>query len=115
MRSFSTSALRLVIVFFNSSEVLFKIDAAITGRDTPQALPNNLCDSTNTYGTFLSSHNKGKCKTISNGLTSAAITIKSLIPLLRVLVDSFAPFFIFFNWLAFVITLNISFWILFEA
>ena len=48
MRSFSTSCLRLDIVFFNSSEVLLKIEAAITGLETPQALPNNLWDSTNT-------------------------------------------------------------------
>ena len=47
MRSFSISCLRLDIVFFKSSEVLLKIEAGITGRETPQALTDNLCDSTN--------------------------------------------------------------------
>ena len=73
------------------------MEAAITGLETPHALPNNLCDSTKTYGTFLSSHNKGKCKTISSGLTSAAMTIKSLIPRFKVFVASLAPFFIFLS------------------
>ena len=43
----------------------------------------------------MSSHNRGKCKTISNGSASAAKIISSLCPLLRVLVASFAPFLIF--------------------
>lgn len=76
---------------------------AITGRDTPQALPKAIknrvfysgipyekkcevvyipcLDLTNTYGTFLSSHNNGKCKRISKGSASAAITINSASPL----------------------------------
>ena len=42
---------------------------------------------------ILSSHNNGKCKTISNGSVSAAITMNSLIPRFKVFVASFAPFF----------------------
>ena len=45
----------------------------------------------------LSSHNNGKCNTISNGVVSAAITINSAIPLFNVLVASLAPFLICFK------------------
>jgi len=40
----------------------------------------------------LSSHKRGKWRTISRGVVSAAIMTSSAIPLLRVLVVSFAPF-----------------------
>ena len=36
----------------------------------------------------------GRCRTISKGLASAAMTIRWVMPLLRVLVDSLAPFLI---------------------
>lgn len=39
-----------------------------------------------TYGTFLSSHNSGKCNNISKGSASAAHTMNSDIPLFNVLV-----------------------------
>lgn len=39
-----------------------------------------------TYGTFLSSHNNGKCNKISKGSASAAQTMNSEIPLFNVLV-----------------------------
>jgi hypothetical protein len=57
----------------------------------------------------LSSHSKGKCKTISKGSASAANIIKSLCPLFKVLVASFAPFFIFLICADAAITFNISF------
>lgn len=43
------------------------IEQAITVRDTPHDLPSNALDGIKTYGTFLSSQSKGKCKTISIG------------------------------------------------
>ena len=43
-----------------------------------------------------SSHNKGRCKTISKGSVSAAIIINSDISRFRDLVVSFAPFFTFY-------------------
>ena len=43
------------------------IEAAITGLETPQALPKATLDGTKTYGTFLSSHSNGKCNRISIG------------------------------------------------
>lgn len=43
-------------------------------------------DRIKTYGTFLSSHNNGKCNKISKGSASAAQTMNSEIPLFRVLV-----------------------------
>lgn len=61
-------------------------DVAITGRDTPHARPKACLERTNTYGTFLSSHNSGKWRMISSGSASAAITMNSEIPRLRVLV-----------------------------
>lgn len=64
----------------------------ITGLDTPHALPNACLDLMNTYGTFLSSHSKGRCNKISKGSASAAITINSDIPLFNVFVASLAPF-----------------------
>ena len=48
---------------------------------------------TNTHGTFLSSQSRGKCRRISSGSVSAAITMNSLTPRFRVLVASLAPFF----------------------
>ena len=65
----------------------------ITGLDTPHALPNACFDLMNTYGTFLSSHNNGRCNKISKGSASAAMTMNSDIPLFNVLVASLAPFF----------------------
>lgn len=70
-------------------------EAAITGLETPQALPKAVLDGTKTYGTFLSSHNKGRCNKISIGSVSAAMMMNSEIPLFKVLVASLAPFF---NW-----------------
>lgn len=61
-------------------------EVAITGRDTPHARPKACLERTNTYGTFLSSHSSGKWRMISNGSASAAITMNSEIPRLRVLV-----------------------------
>ena len=43
----------------------------------------------------LSSHNKGKCNTISNGFASAAIIINSAKDLFKALVASLAPFLIY--------------------
>ena len=45
------------------------------------------------WSTF-SSHTIGRCSTISRGVASAAMTISSVMPRLRVLVDSLAPFLI---------------------
>ena len=69
------------------------IEAATTDLDTPQALPSAFLDGTNTYGTFLSSHNNGRWRRISSGSVSAAKMINSACPLFSVLVASFAPFF----------------------
>ncbi len=69
------------------------IEQAITDLETPQALPKADLDGTKTYGTFLSSHNKGKCNKTSIGSQSAAMMINSEIPLFKVLVASLAPFF----------------------
>jgi hypothetical protein len=55
--------------------------ALITGRVTPQARPNACLLRTNTYGTFLSSHNNGKCIKISMGVVSAAITKMKINPI----------------------------------
>lgn len=93
----------LWICDFNCEPFSIRTAHAITGRDTPQALPKAVKNSifysdipyekkcevvyipcfdlTNTYGTFLSSHNSGKCKRISKGSASAAITINSASPL----------------------------------
>ena len=43
-------------------------------------------EGTKTYGTFLSSHSRGRCSRISNGSASAAMTMNSDMPRLRVLV-----------------------------
>lgn len=43
-------------------------------------------EGTKTYGTFLSSHSRGRCSRISNGSASAAMTMNSEMPRLRVLV-----------------------------
>lgn len=43
-------------------------------------------EGTNTYGTFLSSHSSGKCRRISSGSASAAMTMNSEIPRFSVLV-----------------------------
>jgi hypothetical protein len=76
-------------------ELLFlRIDTVITFLVVPHAVPKAFFDGTNTYGTFFYSHKIGKCNTISNGLASAAIIINSVIPLFKVFVASFAPFFI---------------------
>lgn len=69
------------------------MEAAMTGLETPQALPRAVLEGTKTYGTFLSSHNKGKCNKISIGSVSAAMMMNSEIPLFKVLVVSLAPFF----------------------
>ena len=61
---------------------------------TPHIFPKSLFELTKTYGTFLSSHNKGRWSNISRGYASAANIISSAIPLFRVFVASFAPFFI---------------------
>jgi hypothetical protein len=82
-----------VIWPFNCDASLDKIEAAMTGRDTPHARPNACLDGTYTYGTFLSSHNNGKCNKIANGSVSAAKIIKSAIPRFNVFVASLAPFF----------------------
>lgn len=66
----------------------------MTFLEVPQAVPSAFFEATNTYGTFFYSHKMGKCKTISNGLASAAIIIRSVIPLFKVLVASLAPFLI---------------------
>jgi len=78
----------------------------MTGLETPHARPKavkskNICecdkyminsqykpcfDLIKTYGTFLSSHNNGKCNKISRGSASAAQTMNSEIPLFNVLV-----------------------------
>lgn len=56
----------------------------MTGRDTPQARPRRILDDTNTYGVFLSSHRRGKCRRIAKGSVSAANTMNSDMPRLRV-------------------------------
>jgi hypothetical protein len=61
-----------VIFGFNCEPSLVVIEQAMIGRVTPHALPNACFDRKNTYGTFLSSHNNGKCKMISMGSASAA-------------------------------------------
>lgn len=64
----------------------------MTDLKTPHAFPKFCLLETKMYGTFLSSHNKGRCNIISSGSASAAITIISTKPLFKTLVDSFAPF-----------------------
>jgi hypothetical protein len=58
----------------------------------------------------LSSHKRGKWRTISKGSASAAKTINSDNPLLRVLVASFAPFLIFLKLTAWLMTSRMVFW-----
>lgn len=43
-------------------------------------------EGTNTYGTFLSSHSNGRCRRISSGSASAAMTMNSEMPRFSVLV-----------------------------
>ena len=43
-------------------------------------------EGTNTYGTFLSSHSRGRCSRISSGSASAAMTMNSEMPRFSVLV-----------------------------
>jgi len=69
------------------------MEAAITGRETPQARPRACLDGTKTYGTFLSSQRSGRCNKISIGSVSAVRTMNSAIPRFKVLVASLAPFF----------------------
>jgi hypothetical protein len=59
---------------------------AMTGRDTPHDRPSATLEGTETYGTFLSSQSKGRCKRISRGSASAARTMNSEIPRLSVFV-----------------------------
>ena len=66
---------------------------AMMFREVWQAFPNEDWVGTNMYGTFLSSHNKGKCMTISIGSVSAAIMMTLAIPLFKAFVASLAPFF----------------------
>lgn len=63
-----------------------KIVHAITGLETPHARPKAALLGTKTYGTFLSSHKSGRCKTISMGSASAANIINSELFLLSDLV-----------------------------
>ena len=51
-------------------------------------------DILNQQKTTFYSHKIGRCSTISSGLASAAMIMSSVIPRLRVLVASLAPFFI---------------------
>ena len=88
------------------------IEAAITARETPQALPSatllgtylivnvsvTASNGTNgaqayTYGTFLSSHKSGRWSRMARGEVSPAKTISSEVPRFSVLVVSFAPLF----------------------
>lgn len=84
---------------FNWDPSCNRMAVAITGLETPQARPrakskmkfkykiytmnlgkweNIPClDLTNTYGTFLSSHKRGRWSRISKGWASAAITMNS--------------------------------------
>lgn len=83
-------------------DILFlRIDTVITFLVVPQAVPKAFFDGTKTYGTFWNqerctfySQRMGRCNTISRGLASAAMMMSSVIPLLRVLVASLAPFLI---------------------
>ena len=84
---------KLSICAFNCDPSFVVTDAEITGLETPHARPSACFEGTNTYGTFLSSANKGKCNKISSGSVSAARTMNSQIPLFKVFVASFAPFF----------------------
>lgn len=52
MRSFSTSSFKLSIKFLNCDVSFDKIEAVITGRETPQARPRAVLLGTKTYGTF---------------------------------------------------------------
>ena len=81
------------ICCFNCEPSFVVTEAAMTGLDTPHARPSACLLGTNTYGTFLSSANNGRCNKISNGSVSAARTTNSLIPRFSVFVASFAPFF----------------------
>lgn len=75
---------------FNSLASLVVTLAAMTGLETPQARPNAVLEGKKTYGTFLSSHRRGRWRTISIGSTSAVMTMNSQIPRLSVLVASLA-------------------------
>ncbi|GET87339.1 ribosomal protein S6, putative [Leishmania tarentolae] len=74
--------------------------SATTLRDTCDARPSAVLDGTKTYGTFLSSHKRGRCRRISIGFVSPANTIRSAIPRFKALVASLAPFFTIFALLA---------------
>jgi len=92
MRSRSICTFRAKIWVFSSLPSLVVTEQAMMGRETPHARPRATFEGTKTYGTFLSSHRSGKCMRISIGSVSAAITMNSEIPRLRVLVTSLAPF-----------------------
>ena len=77
VNNFSIFCFNVWICAFNCEPSLTVMLALITGRVTPQARPRACLLRTNTYGTFLSSHNKGKCIKISMGVASAAMTRKS--------------------------------------
>ena len=74
VNNFSIFCFKLCICGFNCEPSLTVILALITGRVTPQARPRACLLRTNTYGTFLSSHNNGRCIKISIGVVSAAMT-----------------------------------------
>lgn len=71
---------------FSWEPSLMVTEVAMTGRDTPQALPSACLERTNTYGTFLSSQSSGRWRMISSGSASAAMTMNSAMPLFKVLV-----------------------------
>eukprot|EP00701_Giardia_intestinalis_P002282 XP_001706106.1 Hypothetical protein GL50803_31643 [Giardia lamblia ATCC 50803] len=68
--------------------------ATMVGTDTLQARPSAFFDPIKTYGTPLSSHASGKCKTISMGSASAAMITSSAFPLFTCFNASLAPRFI---------------------
>lgn len=91
--SFSMDCCRLIICGFSWDPSFTVTEHAMTGRETPHALPRACLLRMNTYGTFLSSQRRGRCSKISRGSVSAAITTNSQIPRFKVLVASLAPFF----------------------
>jgi hypothetical protein len=84
--SLSTLFFSSLICGVNSLASFVVILAAMTALLTPQALPRAVLLGTYTYGQFLSSATRGRCRRMARGAVSAARMISSAVPRLRVLV-----------------------------
>jgi len=86
MLTLSISSRRLKIWSMRSLAGFVKMLAAMTGRLTPQALPSPILLGRYIYGTFLSSHRRGRWSRIAAGEVSAVRTMSSDTPRFRVFV-----------------------------